>query len=565
MNGTGSIFSSFFDMISRFGEGYLDALISFFNSALGRPLLFMLKRIKRLLRLIFRGTVILFAPHDADEKDYADAVTRAAKKCFKVMFTHPGSFFSVFFYYIKKAFTKYDFGIKTMIPWLVPALCTAVVIIGFGQLSQKKVALKIEADGELLGYVETEEDYLNARNEAENIINFSDSGAGVLPDVRYSLSLVDINSFSDSSSLSEKLVEKSNTTDSAACAVFADGELLGVLYSETAARRVLDSILNEKLSEEDNYVVSFAEELEFKTVLYPEKDIMTEKEFSEFLLSGNKTQKEYTVKDGDTFSFVAENFGMTESELMKLNSLEEIPEEVETGSILLVEEGSVRLSFKEIKTQITAEEVDYEKIEIKSSALYSGSSRVLSSGKKGYDQVTSFVTYVDGEKVSSEEFSRLTVTESVPERVQIGTKPLDEAYSNSMGGIFLWPIVGAYGINSDYGYRWGKLHGGLDLGMGGAEGTSLGKTVIAVAQGTVIVAGVHSSYGYYVIIDHGNGLQTLYAHCLAGSLMVEPGQIVAAGQPISRVGSTGYSTGPHLHFEVRVNGNRVNPRPYLGI
>ena len=153
----------------------------------------------------------------------------------------------------------------------------------------------------------------------------------------------------------------------------------------------------------------------------------------------------------------------------------------------------------------------------------------------------------------------------VAQRVQIGTKPLDEAYSNSMGGIFLWPIIGAYGINSDYGYRWGKLHAGIDLGMGNAPGTSLGKTIIAVAQGTVIVAGTHSSYGYYVIIDHGGGLQTLYAHCLANSLTVVPGQIVAAGEPIAQVGSTGYSTGPHLHFEVRVNGNRVNPRPYLGI
>ena len=80
-----------------------------------------------------------------------------------------------------------------------------------------------------------------------------------------------------------------------------------------------------------------------------------------------------------------------------------------------------------------------------------------------------------------------------------------------------------------------------------------------------MVAGVHSSYGYYVRIDHGNGMETLYAHCMAGSLMVTPGMHVYAGQPIAKVGMTGYATGPHLHFEVIINGTRVDPKPYLGI
>ncbi len=135
--------------------------------------------------------------------------------------------------------------------------------------------------------------------------------------------------------------------------------------------------------------------------------------------------------------------------------------------------------------------------------------------------------------------------------------------ATSYGGILLWPVPRADRINSDYAYRWGKLHAALDIGS--SSGTSLGKTVVAAAAGTVVIAGVHSSYGYYVKIDHGNGLQTLYAHCIAGSLMVYPGQKVVAGQAIARVGQTGYATGPHLHFEVIVNGVRVDPKPYLGI
>ncbi len=564
MNSTGSFFDFLFETISRFGESYLDSLNLFFHSLFGKPLLFVFRSLKRLLRLFFRGIIILFAPHDADEKKYADAVTGAIKRCISVLFSHPGSFFAVLLYYIKKAFTKYDFGIRTMIPWLVPTICAILVIFGFGQLSQKKIALKIEANGETVGYVEAEEEYIKARDEAARMLSFSDN-CDALPKVSYSLSLVDSNEFTDSRRLSERLVEISGAADNQACAVYADNELLGIVYSENTARRVLDSILREKENGENNYVVSFSEEIDFRRVLCSEKEVMTENEFYEALISGKKKLKEYTVSDGDTVASIAEKFGMTEAELINLNSYDELSDALDAGTVLFVEEKGLSLTLKEVRTEVTAQEVDFEKIKIESAALYSGSSRVLSAGKKGYDQVTSFVTYVDGERVDSQEFSRLTVTEAVPERVQIGTKPLDEAYSNSMGGIFLWPIVGAYGINSDYGYRWGKLHAALDLGMGGAAGTSLGKTIIAVAQGTVTVAGVHSSYGYYVIIDHGNGLQTLYAHCLAGSHMVVPGQVVVAGQPIARVGSTGYSTGPHLHFEVRVNGNRVNPRPYLGI
>ena len=91
-----------------------------------------------------------------------------------------------------------------------------------------------------------------------------------------------------------------------------------------------------------------------------------------------------------------------------------------------------------------------------------------------------------------------------------------------------------------------------------------GCPVVAAESGVVTFAGWYGSGGNTVIINHGNGLTTLYAHMQNGSLRVSAGQRVTRGQQIGRIGGTGYVTGPHLHFEVRVNGTKVNPAPYLG-
>lgn len=515
MYGNEGFFSSVYERIASLGENVLRALRMFLSSVFMKPPVFLFMCLRRFMRLLFRGTVMLFAPPDAASGTFADEATRAAKRCIRTLFTEPGAFFPLIKFYLKKVTSRYHFGMSAAVMWIIPVVTLIAVAVGAGIISDKNLALEIVSDGEILGYTASETDFFEAKSMAKEMLSLADSDTVEFPGITYSLTLADAGEFTDTETLCRNILEKTSADTVNACGVYADGKLVSVLYSEGDARNVLERLLAEKKSSEENYVVSFAEDIVYKTGLYPAGSVSTVAEFS---------KKVTPDKNGKGL-----------------------------------------FTFKEVKTEVTSVSVPYETVEIKSEALYSGSQRVLSSGKNGYAQVTNFVTYVDGKKTGTSEVARLTVSEPVPERLQIGTKPLDEAYSNSMGGIFLWPIVGAYGINSDYGYRWGKLHAGLDLGMGNAPGTSLGKNIIAVAQGVVQVAAVHSSYGYYLIIDHGNGLQTLYAHCLADSFMVSPGQVVVAGQPIARVGSTGYSTGPHLHFEVRVNGNRVNPRPYLGI
>lgn len=112
-----------------------------------------------------------------------------------------------------------------------------------------------------------------------------------------------------------------------------------------------------------------------------------------------------------------------------------------------------------------------------------------------------------------------------------------------------------YSVTSGFGQRWGTLHAGVDLAA------PSGTPIFAARTGTVELARWYGGYGYAVIIDHGNGVSTLYGH--NSRLLVSAGQRVTAGQRITLMGSTGDSTGPHLHFEVHLGGNPVDPVPYL--
>jgi murein DD-endopeptidase MepM/ murein hydrolase activator NlpD len=118
---------------------------------------------------------------------------------------------------------------------------------------------------------------------------------------------------------------------------------------------------------------------------------------------------------------------------------------------------------------------------------------------------------------------------------------------------FIWPVTGT--LTSPYGWRWGRMHQGIDVA------TRTGTPIAAASSGTVMVAGWRGAYGQLVVIDHGDGVSTAYAH--QSAIGVSVGQSVDQGTIIGAVGSTGSSTGPHLHFEVRINGAATDPLPYL--
>ena len=138
---------------------------------------------------------------------------------------------------------------------------------------------------------------------------------------------------------------------------------------------------------------------------------------------------------------------------------------------------------------------------------------------------------------------------------------LNSISEDYIGGAMKWPIPGYETITSEYGMRVHPITGAYKLHTGMDVGAPIGASFVAAANGIVSKATYNSAYGNMVIIDHGGGVQTLYAH--GSEIVAQVGQTVKTGEEVLKVGSTGYSTGPHAHFEIRVDGQTVNPIEFL--
>lgn len=187
-----------------------------------------------------------------------------------------------------------------------------------------------------------------------------------------------------------------------------------------------------------------------------------------------------------------------------------------------------------------------------------GYRKVTTAGKNGVAQKSVRIEMVNGKVLKKTLLYKNVVTEPVVQVVAVGTSkkymPNNNQTATSAG--FICPISrGSYVISAYWGD--GRNHKAIDFAA------PYGTSIYAAAAGKVVYAGWDNDYGYNVIIDHGNGIRTRYAH--ASRLFVRNGARVDRGQVIAAVGSTGYSTGNHLHFEVIVRGVRVNPAPYIGL
>ena len=216
---------------------------------------------------------------------------------------------------------------------------------------------------------------------------------------------------------------------------------------------------------------------------------------------------------------------------------------------------SISLSTDIVYTRDVAYDTKVKYDEDKSSSY----KKVTTKGVKGEEEVTVRTTFVDGVQTDAvQETSSSTDSSSTSsDSSSSSSSNSSSSYTTGSSGMFAWPLPYTHTLTSTFGTRWGRLHGGLDI----ADGGVYGQPIYASASGTVTFSGGdNSGYGNYVIIDHGSGYTTLYGHC--SSLVAVTGQYVNQGDLIGYVGSTGNSTGPHFHFEIRLNGEKMDPLGY---
>ncbi len=335
--------------------------------------------------------------------------------------------------------------------------------------------------------------------------------------------------------------------------IFADGKQKTVLQNKKTANEILQEVKNyfaPPVSGITYDKVGFAQKVQIKPVHTKLGEIQNPAEALEYMLTGAVEKQVHIVQAGETFSGIASTYQMKQSELTASNPSVQ-PDKLKIGQELYLNKDVPVLTVETMETAGYNLPIPYEITYENTTTLYKGQQTVKSMGSSGQQAVVAQIVRHNGIEVSRTVLSSEVLSQPVNQVVLVGTKATPKLVGT---GSYRYPVRGAR-LTSKFGRRWGRIHSGIDLAC--STGTKIG----AADGGTVTFAGYKGSYGYLVIINHGGGRETYYAHC--SKLFVKKGDKVYQGQHIANVGNTGRSTGPHVHFEVHVNGSAKNPLNYL--
>ena len=339
-----------------------------------------------------------------------------------------------------------------------------------------------------------------------------------------------------------------------ATGIYVDGKKIGAVQDRKTAEKALKDVADKYTKQGDNIKVEsvrFLEKVDIKTANTDLEDLHSEEEMVDLLCTSGEKETVHKVVAGDTLHSIAKKYDVWEDQLLEdnkgINS-----KKLEVGSNIIVKQQAPVLTY-EVVEKITYDKVIEHKVEEQKSAdIYEGMTETQQAGSDGLSEITARVTLQNGKKVEEEDLVTTVKEEPVTEVVLVGTKERPPTVGS---GKYIWPLKDSFTQSSGFGSRWGRQHKGIDLAV------SVGTTVYAADGGTVVEAQYSGSYGNVVMIDHQNGQETRYAH--NSKLLVKKGDKVYQGQPIAKSGNTGRSTGPHVHFEIRFNGEPRNPLNYL--
>lgn len=300
--------------------------------------------------------------------------------------------------------------------------------------------------------------------------------------------------------------------------------------------------------------IYFSEQVEIVEAYLSESQLTPLETAIEDVIKEQETPGEYEVVSGDTLSGIAIKVNIPMDKILEMNSetLENENSTIRVGDKLIITVPQPELSVERMEENYYEEIYDADVIYIENDSWYTTKTVVHQQPSAGFRKIVADVHYVNDKEVSREILKEEIVQEAVPKIVERGTK---------IPPTYIKPVSGGR-QTSGFGYRPRPNAAGATSNHGGVDwAVPTGTAVFASNGGTVVRAGWIGTYGYAVYIDHDDGRQTRYAHL--SKVLVKVGQKVKQGERIALSGNTGASTGPHVHFEILINGTRVNPLKYL--
>ena len=302
----------------------------------------------------------------------------------------------------------------------------------------------------------------------------------------------------------------------------------------------------EELAEGDGLkALNFSEKVEISEAYVDADRVSKISEAIEAVTKETEKNQTYEVQPGDTLSVIANSRGYYVDEVLALNPGLTRDATLHLGDEIVISVPEPELSVLTTEQSTYEEDYDAETQYIENDSWYTTQQVVRQEAVPGHHEVTVLTTSRNGTETSREMVSENVITEPVPEIIEKGTQTPPT---------YIKPITGGT-LTSTFKWRWGRMHKGIDWAV--PKGTA----VRASCGGTVVSAGWSGGYGNCITIRHPDGKQTRYGHL--SKILVSAGQKVDQGQKIALSGNTGRSTGPHVHFEIIVNGSQVNPLKYL--
>jgi murein DD-endopeptidase MepM/ murein hydrolase activator NlpD len=344
----------------------------------------------------------------------------------------------------------------------------------------------------------------------------------------------------------EQTIRKTFDFKAQAAAIMVDGKAIACVESKAQAEELLAQLKKENTVVDEGeklLSVGFAEKVTIEEKSVAANQILPQDKAYQLITIGTDQPQTYVVKEGDNLWLIARRNDMYVDDIMRANHLKS--ENLQPGDELILVKSQPYIS---VVAQVEGEKVETIPFQTKTEIDNSASGvRIKKDGCDGEKKIVYVATKVNG-VVDEQEIKEETILKEAVDRILVKGKTVTVA-SRGSGGALDWPV---YGQITKY-YQRG--HTGLDIGA------RSGTAIRAADSGTVTFTGWQGGYGNFIIVNHGNGMITRYAHC--SSINVSKGQQVARGETIGTVGSTGRSSGPHLHFEILSGGSFQNPLSYL--